>query len=202
VFKADAANYEEMRAVVAQVCENGGLDICVANAGVLMVEDFLHADPADWVATISTNLIGVLVSFRVAAERMLAGRRGGRLLVTASAAGLRGEANSAVYSATKAGVVAVVQALAVELAPHAITVNGVAPGEINTTLHAQAMTEIGERSGRSAEEVRDELVASAVPLRRLGEPADVAAVLAFLASDAASYITGEVIRVDGGSLLL
>lgn len=189
------------RAVAVAATPTGRLDICVANAGINAHEDLLDGSPEGWLRVISVNLVGVMVTFQAAAARMV-GQGAARLLATSSGAGLRGEPGSSAYCASKGGVNALVQALACELAEHKITVNAVAPGEIDTEMHRTAMIQRATADGRSAREIRDELVATAIPARRLGTPDEVAAVLAFLASDDAAYITGEVIRVDGGELLI
>ena len=143
------------------------------------------------------NLLGVMTTFQAAARAM---PRGGRLLATASIAGIRGERNAAAYCAGKAGVVALVKTLAIELASLDITVNAVAPGQIATAMNRRDLELAAERAGRPADELLREHLAGRVPAGRLGDPEEVAAVFAFLASSDARFITGEVIRVDGGEL--
>jgi NAD(P)-dependent dehydrogenase (short-subunit alcohol dehydrogenase family) len=178
-----------------------GVDICLANAGRTMLAPFLEADLRDWDRIMRVNLLGVVHTFHAAARRMVAQGRGGRLLAASSVAGLRGEAGASSYCAAKAGVVSLVQSLALELAPHSITVNAVAPGEIDTEMHAALMSEWAASEGRSADEVRSEFLDARVPARRMVRPEEVAGVYLFLASSEAAYITGEVIRIDGGELL-
>ncbi len=125
-FTADATDPDQMAAAVRAA---GELDVCVANAGVSLMEPFLDGSVASWTRVIRVNLIGVMVTLQAAARAM---PRGGRLLATASIAGLHGEAAAAAYCASKAGVVALVKTLSIELGP-AITVNAVAPGQIETS---------------------------------------------------------------------
>lgn len=201
-FVADVSDPVAMEDAMTFACGDGRLDICVANAGVITEFDgFLGGGVGEWERTLRVNLLGVLVTFQAAVRRMVGDGRGGRLLATSSNAGLRGEAGVPAYCASKAGVVALVQSLAVELAPEGITVNAVAPGEIDTAMNARVAVERGNREGRSPDQLRAELVDAAIPARRIGRPAEVAALFAFLASDEASYITGETIRIDGGQTL-
>jgi NAD(P)-dependent dehydrogenase (short-subunit alcohol dehydrogenase family) len=199
-IQADVSDLEQMTRAVDEAQSLGPLDICVANAGVMAYEPFTEASPDIWNRIVAVNLIGVLATFQAAVVPMIKSQRRGRLLATSSTAGLRAQAGSAAYCASKAGVVAVVQSLAVEFAEHRITVNAVAPGEIDTSMNASVMEEIGRREGVSADAIRSQLLEREIPARRMGDPAEVAAVFAFLASDDADYVTGEVIRVDGGQL--
>jgi NAD(P)-dependent dehydrogenase (short-subunit alcohol dehydrogenase family) len=200
-LEADITDPASMAAAVACAARSDRLDVCVANAGAFLEYDsFIGADIGTWDELIRTNLVGVLVTLQAAARQMTPDRRGGRLLVTSSLAGLRGEPRSPVYGATKAALHAIVQSLAVELAPFDVTVNAVAPGQIRTQLNERNMRLLGQRRGQSLNQTRDSWV-SRIPARRLGEPAEVAAAFAFLASDEASFITGEVVRVDGGELV-
>lgn len=138
-----------------------------------------------------------MLTFQAAAQAM---PRGGRLLATASIAGLHGEPSASAYCASKAGVVALVRTLAIELAPLSITVNAVAPGQIETAMERRDRGLLAQRERRSPDELLREHLERRVPLRRLGTPEEVAALFAFLAGPEAAYITGEVVRVDGGEL--
>ena len=183
---------------IAGAIESAGeLDVCVANAGVSLMEPFLEGGLHSWRRVLEVNLLGVMTTFQAAARAM---PRGGRLLATASIAGIRGERNAAAYCAGKAGVVALVKTLAIELASLDITVNAVAPGQIATAMNRRDLELAAERAGRPADELLREHLAGRVPAGRLGDPEEVAAVFAFLASSDARFITGEVIRVDGGEL--
>jgi NAD(P)-dependent dehydrogenase (short-subunit alcohol dehydrogenase family) len=204
VFGVDAA--PDHRGVIADVTDPGQmaaaiesageLDVCVANAGVSLVEPFLEGGIHSWRRVLEVNLVGVMVTFQAAARAM---PRGGRLLATASIAGIHGEPNAAAYCSSKAGVIALVKTLSIELAPRGITVNAVAPGQIATGMNRRDLELAAEREGRPADDLLREHLAGRVPAGRLGEPEEVASVLAFLASDA-GFVNGEVIRVDGGEL--
>lgn len=192
------ADVTDPSAMGAAVDAAGGLDICVANAGISLMEPLVEGDPAHWRSVLGVNLLGVMVTFQAAARAMVEHGRGGRLLAVSSLAGIRGEPHTAAYAASKAGLIGLVRALAVELAPYGITVNGVAPGQIETRLNDRDIATLARHAGRSAEELLREHLDRRVPAGRRGQPDEVAAALTFLASDAAGYITGEVVRIDGG----
>lgn len=177
-----------------------GLDVCVANAGVSLMEPFLEGSIDRWERLIGVNLVGVMITLQAAARSMATAGKPGRLLATASIAGLHGEPGSAAYCASKAAVIGLVKTLAVELAPHGITVNAVAPGQIATSMNARDLETTARAAGRAAEELLQEHLERRVPARRLGSPDEVAALFAYLASDEAAFVTGEVIRIDGGEL--
>jgi glucose 1-dehydrogenase len=201
VVLADVTDADALEAAFQDACPDGGLDICLANAGKTMLAELLDSELGSWEEIVRINLFGTVNTFHAAARRMAKAGRGGRLLAASSVAGLRGEAGASAYCAAKAGIVSLVQSLALELAPHHITVNAVAPGEIDTTMHANLMAEWAAAAGRTADELRQEFLELRVPARRMGKAEEVAGLYTFLASDAAAYITGEVIRIDGGELL-
>jgi NAD(P)-dependent dehydrogenase (short-subunit alcohol dehydrogenase family) len=192
-FTADVTDPEQMAAAVRAA---GELDVCVANAGVSLMEPFVEGTVESWTRVIAVNLLGVMVTLQAAARAM---PDGGRLLATSSIAGLHGEASAAAYCASKAGVVALVRTLAIELGPD-ITVAAVAPGQIETSMSLGDLDEVAERVGRPAEELLRDHLERRVPAHRMGTPDEIAAVFAFLASDEARFINGEVVRVDGGEL--
>ena len=172
------------------IAEGGGrITTCVANAGIVLAQPFVGGDLRDWQRVVSVNLLGVMVTLQQAASRMIAAGSGGRLLATASIAAFQGEPLGACYCASKGAVVSLMQTLAVELAPHRITANCVAPGLIDTAM------------GRSLK-VPQSVLDMNVPARRMGSAQEVAALYAYLASDEAAFINGAVMRIDGGELMM
>ena len=169
--------------------EFGGLDIFVGNAGIWPPEDVALADMTDeqWRRTMMANIDSMFYSTRAAARRL---DRGGRIVLVASTAGQRGEAYHADYAATKGAMISFVKSLSGELAARDITVNAVAPGWVDT--EAVALPFEGE--GR-------EKIARAIPLGRIATPRDIAGPIVFLCSELARHITGEILNVNGGSVL-
>jgi 3-oxoacyl-[acyl-carrier protein] reductase len=164
---------------------HGRLDHLVNNAGITRDNLVLRMKPDDWQQVLDTNLTGVFVCTQAALRPMLR-QRAGRIVNITSVVGLTGNPGQANYAASKAGVVGFTKAVAREVASRSITVNAVAPGFIETDMTA-AMTD----KARAA-------LTAAIPLGRVGQPEDVAAAVAFLVSDRAAYITGQVLSVDGG----
>ncbi len=163
----------------------GKVDILVNNAGITRDTLILRMKEEDWDAVINVNLKGVFLCTKEAVKYMMKARYG-RIINISSVVGLMGNAGQANYSASKAGVIGLTKSVAKEVASRGVTVNAVAPGFIKT-----AMTD------KLPEEIKKSYI-DATPIKRMGEPEDVANAVAFLASDEASFITGEVIRVDGG----
>jgi 2-hydroxycyclohexanecarboxyl-CoA dehydrogenase len=188
---ADVTSLDAMRAAVAGVERAlGPLDALVNNAGWDKMELFLENDPALWDRLIAINLKGVLNTTRAALEGM-ASRGRGRIVSIASDAGRVGSTGEAVYSACKAGIIGFSKALAREVARKTITVNVVCPGPTDTAL----LAEVGA-SERGAKIVAG--MHRAIPLGRIGQPEDVAGAVAFLVSDEAAFVTGQVLSVSGG----
>jgi 2-hydroxycyclohexanecarboxyl-CoA dehydrogenase len=169
----------------------GGLDVLVNNAGMDEFSFFTDTDPGLWERVLAVNLKGVLACTHAALPGMQ--RAGyGRIVNIASEAGRVGSKGSAVYSAAKGGVIAFTKTIARENARFGITANAIAPGPIDTPLLRRA-TELGELGDRIIETMK-----GATQLRRLGQPDEVAAAVAFLASEEAAYVTGETLGVSGG----
>ncbi len=185
-IQGDVSVAEDAQALVEQTLERfGTLDILVNNAGITRDTLLMRMSEEDWDAVMDTNLKGAFHCVK-AAQRTFLRKREGCIINIGSVAGLMGNAGQANYSAAKAGLIGFTKALARELGSRNIRVNLVAPGFIETDMTAklpQAMlAQVSER----------------IPLQRLGQPEDVAAVVAFLASDAAAYMTGQVVCIDGG----
>jgi len=202
--KGDVTCEGDLAQAVELAKKFGGLDICVANAGVGQIEQFVDGTRASWMRVIDVNLVGVMMTLQAAAQAMIEFGRGGRLLATASIAGLRGEAHapSTAYAASKGAVMALMRALSVELADHGITANAVAPGQIDTEMNAADLEVVSSLIGRKASDVRAEFLKNTVPLHRMGAPAEVAGLFTYLASQDASFVTGATFRIDGGELAI
>lgn len=185
-IRCDVADEQQVIAAVKQVKEQlGSIDILVNNAGITRDGLCMRMSDADWSQVINTNLSGAFYTIKAVSPDFIR-RRSGRIVNISSASGVIGNAGQANYSAAKAGMIGLTKAVSKELAPRGITVNAVAPGFIETDM-TKAMSE----------QTLD-LALKAVPLSRIGQPEDIASAVCFLCSDAASYITGQVMSVDGG----
>jgi 3-oxoacyl-[acyl-carrier protein] reductase len=179
----DSSRVDEVVEAVVKLW--GGLNILVNNAGITRDNMILRMKDEQWDAVLNINLKGTFLFSRAAARPMMKARRG-RIINIASVSGLMGNPGQANYSASKAGVIGLTRTISRELAGRNITVNAVAPGFIATDMTSALGEEI-------LQEIRKE-----IPLGRLGDPQDVADAVLYLASDAASFITGLVLTVDGG----
>jgi len=171
------------------VREFGGLDIFIGNAGIWPPEDIPLTDMTDehWRRTMNENVDAMFYSTRAAARHL---ERGGRIVLVSSTAGQRGEAYHADYAASKGAMISYVKSLAVELAPRDVTVNAVAPGWVDTEMVAQAL----DNEGRDR-------IAAAIPVGRVASARDIAGPIVFLCSELARHVTGEILNVNGGSVL-
>jgi 2-hydroxycyclohexanecarboxyl-CoA dehydrogenase len=187
--RVDISSSADVSAAVGLVeRELGPVDVLVNNAGIDVIEPFVESKEETWRRIVEVNYLGPVVCTRAVLDGMI--ERGyGRIISVSSDAGKVGSSGEVVYSGTKGGIIAFSKALAREMAVKGITVNCVCPGPTETPLLGQ----IAERS----QKMYDSL-ARAVPMRRLGQPADIAPAVVFLASDCAAFITGQALSVSGG----
>ena len=186
-IRVDVTDRQQVQALADQVMQQfGRIDVLVNNAGWDKASSFADSDPADWDRAIGINLYGVLHTCK-AVVPVMAGQGAGAVVNLGSDAGRVGSSGEAVYSAAKGGVIAFTKSLAREMARHQVRVNCVCPGPTDTALFAEF----------AGPKLREALT-RAIPFRRLGQPDDVAGIVAFLASDEASFITGQTVSVSGG----
>jgi 3-oxoacyl-[acyl-carrier protein] reductase len=191
VLRADVSHPAEADRLIAETeAALGPLDILVVNHGIWKRASIAEMTQDEWNETLSVNLGGAYALCHHAARRMLPRRRGS-IVTIASTAGQRGEAHYSHYAASKGALIAFTKSLAAELAPHGIRVNGVAPGWVLTDMSRVALT---------GDEGRASL--AKIPLGRPGTPDEIAGPVAFLASDLASYLYGEILCVNGGAVMV
>ena len=184
--KADVSVAEDVTALIeAAKAEFGRVDILVNNAGITRDNLIMGISEEDFDSVIATNLKGAFLATK-AVSRLMIKQRGGRIINISSVVGVSGNAGQANYSASKAGLLGLTKSVAKELGGRGVTVNAIAPGFIETDM-----------TDALSDDVKSAML-SGIPMKRLGKPEDVANLVAFLASDEAAYITGQVICVDGG----
>jgi NAD(P)-dependent dehydrogenase (short-subunit alcohol dehydrogenase family) len=189
--RADIGRLADIEAMVATVEEElGPIDVLVNNAGVFPRVRFLELSESDWDFVLDINLKGTCFCAQAVAKRMVAAGRPGAIINLTSGAAYRGSPRGAHYCASKGGVVSLTRQMALELAPHRIRVNAIAPGLTDTAQ---------PRYGSSEEEIA--AAAQTIPLGRIAEPDDIARTAVFLSSDEASFTTGQILHVNGGGYL-
>ena len=190
LIQGDVADVGSAAAMVAQVTARfGRLDILVNNAGIFPRVPFLELTEAVWDSVLGVNLKGAAFMAQAAAKAMIAGGAGGAIINLSSQA-VRGSALGAHYSASKAGLIGLTRSIALELAPHRIRVNAIAPGVVDTAQPRGGFTEQGLAD-----------LATTLPLGRLGTAADIANAVVFLASDKSAFMTGEMVHINGGAYM-
>lgn len=192
-IEADVSKAKDVQKLVAAAVKSfGKLDIFVNNAGIISFSSFLELKEEDWDALMAVDLKGVYLCMQAAAKQMIKQGKGGKIINISSIAGFIGFPKLAHYCAAKAGVIELTKEAAIELAPYKINVNSIGPGAIKTDM----------TKGIESDPMQLKQILARIPLGRLGEPEDIANAAAFLASDEADYMTGEVVFVDGGWLTL
>lgn len=186
IMQADVSDEEQVKALFAHVeSEVGPVDILVNNAGVIHDDLFVRMESKHWNKVLQTNLNGTLNCCHAVAFSMMR-KRSGRIINISSVAADFVNVGQTNYAASKGAINAFTRALAMELAPRGVTVNAIAPGFIETDMSAAVRNRAGDK------------LKDFIPMRRLGQPADIARVALFLAGEGGSYVTGQVITVDGG----
>ena len=189
LVQADVSDSAAVDAMVKTVVDTfGGIDILVNNAGITRDGLLMRMKEEDWDAVLNTNLKSIFLCTKAVSKLMMK-KRSGRIVNMSSVVGVNGNAGQANYSAAKAGAIGFTKSMAKELAGRCITVNAIAPGFIQTDMTAVLPEAVKESMAKS------------IPLGRLGAPEDIAGTVLFLVSDCASYITGQVINVDGGMVM-
>ncbi len=188
-IQCDVTDFDACKIFIQKVIEtHSSIDILVNNAGITKDGLLMKMSEEDFDSVINTNLKGAFHCIRFASRQMMK-QRSGKIINISSVVGVAGNAGQANYAASKAGVIGLTKAAAKELAPRNINVNAIAPGFIDTDMTSVLTEKMKEQ------------VAEQIPLKKFGNPEDIANATAFLASDAAGYITGQVLMVDGGMVM-
>lgn len=189
-IEADVADSEQVQQLVEQsLATFGHIDILVCNAGICPFYDFLDLPEAVWDRTLDVNLKGVFLTGQAVARHMVQRGRGGRIIATSSISSQVGGRQQAHYCASKAGINLLIKSMALSLAPHGITCNAVLPGTVETAINREVLRDAALRAH----------LEQGTPLGRLGQPEDITGAVLFLASAAASWVTGSLLVVDGGA---
>ena len=185
------------RALEQTIASFGRVDCVVANAGILTLKHVVDLEPAAWRRVIDVNLTGAFLTARQFGRQLIRQGTGGRIIFTSSLFGLRGGVENGAYSASKFGLIGLMQSLAAELARHDILVNAVCPGQMNTDMMQALFRDRAVLTGRTPEAVEAALL-SRIPVGRLGTMQDLTGIYIYLASELCQYCTGQSFTVDGG----
>jgi NAD(P)-dependent dehydrogenase (short-subunit alcohol dehydrogenase family) len=197
-IEGDLASLSDLKDAVGATLEHfHRIDFLFNNAGSELVKPLLETEEQDWDLICDTNLKGMFFLSKLVVEKMVE-QGEGAIVNNSSDAGVRGMRWSAAYSASKAGVIQLTRSIALDYAQYGIRCNCIAPGCVRTPLCERFNKEVGARHGKTGDEALKEFLERNVPMKRIGEPDEIASVVLFLCSDAASYINGAVISVDGG----
>ncbi|MGE3873410.1 MAG: SDR family NAD(P)-dependent oxidoreductase [Parvibaculaceae bacterium] len=197
VVALDVTDLEATEALADRLFKTGGVDIVVPNAGILVLKHAVDIDLATWRRVLDVNLTGAFITATSFARRMFRQGRGGRIILTSSLFGLRGGIENTAYSASKFGMIGLMQCLAAELAADGILVNCVCPGQMDTAMLHRLFDERAILQGKPAAELKAALKAK-IPLGELGKLDDLAGAYVYLASDLARYVVGQSLVIDGG----
>jgi len=197
-IEGDLASIRDCEYAVSTALEHfPRIDYLFNNAGSELVKPLLETDEMDWDSICDTNLKGTFFLSKLVIEDMVQ-KGGGAIVNNSSDAGVRGMRWSAAYSTTKAAVIQLTRSIALDYAQYGIRCNCIAPGCVRTPLCERFNNEVGARHGKTGEEALNDFLEKNVPMKRIGQPEEIASVVLFLCSDAASYVNGAVISVDGG----
>ncbi len=200
-FAVDVTSTVSIKNLIDDVVHDfGGIDVLINNAGIWDMEPLLEVSEAQYDRLFAVNVRGFFFTLQAVAKHMVETGRRGAIVNTASQAGRRGEAASAIYAATKATTISLSQSAALALISHGIRVNAIAPGVVDTPMWAKVDAYYARQEGFAVGQ-KTEQVRSAIPYGRLARPDEIASAAVFLASDDAEYIVGQTINVDGGNVL-
>ncbi|QIG47359.1 SDR family oxidoreductase [Nordella sp. HKS 07] len=197
VIELDVTDAEATEALAERLFKDGGVDIVVPNAGILVLKRAVDLELATWRRVLDINLTGAFITATAFARRMIPQGKGGRIILTSSLFGLRGGVENGAYSASKFGMIGLMQCLAAELAGDGILVNCVCPGQMDTAMMDKLFDARAILQGKPAEELKAAFKAK-IPLGELGKLDDLAGAYVYLASDLARYVVGQSLVIDGG----
>ena len=194
----DVTDEDQTQSVLDCAIEKyGKIDIVVPNAGILHLANFLDTETKDFKNLIETNLVGAFITAKICSHQLLAQNHGGRIIFTSSLFGLTGGRENSAYSASKFGMIGLMQCIAAELAEYQILANCVCPGQMQTDMIEKLFKERSKITGKPASEVKKALL-NKIPMGKLGSMSDLAGTYLYLASDLSNYVTGQSFVVDGG----